>query len=459
MATAQSYSGEIDWQCVYPTKKVYFEDNNKLVYCIRIDSTLNDNSILYPFSDLHQIDWDCYSATSGSWLSKYIIINEDGNTIFINGKNQHILIKNRAELNETWEMFTNNTIKVKGKITSISLKSVLGVEDSVKTISFSVYTHNDEPANHVLNDFSIEISKQFGLVKTVNFYYFEHITENYYHFGEFNLIGINEPQTGFQNINFKEQYYDFQVDDELHIWDLQDYYFEHRTEKKIIHRYLSRSDYEDSIVYYCERKIYTETKTLTGGSLIMDTVKQTIVKGVLFNTEPNEIYDNVSKVMIVNNSLPITYMFSYELYKSEDTCLAPVIVDMCITNPTYYPGLGGPYYPYCEFMGAFAYELVYYKKGDTEWGNPFNLSVSELKKDNSFRIYPNPTTGELRIEMSDMRHEILDITVFDIYGRKQIYNLKSQISNLIDISHLHSGIYFVKISTDNGKATKKIIKQ
>jgi len=77
-----------------------------------------------------------------------------------------------------------------------------------------------------------------------------------------------------------------------------------------------------------------------------------------------------------------------------------------------------------------------------------------------FRVYPNPTTGELRIdmsdEMSDMRCEI-----YDIYGRKmsQISNLKSQISNQINISHLPSGVYFVRIQTENKMITQKIIKQ
>ena len=168
-----------NWISVYPNQKVYFEDIYKTVYCLRIDSTFNENTVLYPFSDLHQIDFECYTINSGSWLSKYIMINEEGNTIFVNGKNQQILIKNKAELNEVWEMFANESIKVKGKIISVSLKSVLGVSDSVKTISLSVFNNNDEPVNHTLNQFSIEISKHFGLVKTVNFYYFEHTTDSY----------------------------------------------------------------------------------------------------------------------------------------------------------------------------------------------------------------------------------------------------------------------------------------
>jgi hypothetical protein len=87
-----------------------------------------------------------------------------------------------------------------------------------------------------------------------------------------------------------------------------------------------------------------------------------------------------------------------------------------------------------------------------------------------FRIYPNPTTGELRIETCDMRYEICDMRyeICDVYGRN-VSNLKSQISNhqewqpqadgvVLNISNLTPGIYFLKIQTNNGVVVKKIIK-
>jgi len=74
-------------------------------------------------------------------------------------------------------------------------------------------------------------------------------------------------------------------------------------------------------------------------------------------------------------------------------------------------------------------------------------------------VYPNPTTGELRIETSDIRYEISDIEIYDIFGEKKVSNLKSQISNqIIYISHLTAGIYFVKIKTEKGFVMKKILK-
>jgi len=86
-------------------------------------------------------------------------------------------------------------------------------------------------------------------------------------------------------------------------------------------------------------------------------------------------------------------------------------------------------------------------------------AIEETEKQ-QITVYPNPTTGEIRFEISDMGYEILEIAIFDVFGKKLVSNLTSQILHQgIDISHLPTGIYFVKITTENGIVTKKIVKQ
>ena len=72
-------------------------------------------------------------------------------------------------------------------------------------------------------------------------------------------------------------------------------------------------------------------------------------------------------------------------------------------------------------------------------------------------VLPNPTTGELQIQSS--KFKVQSVEVFDPFGR----NLKPQTSNLkphtsINISNLSAGIYFLKITTETGIVSKKIIK-
>ena len=448
-----------NWLCVYPDKKVYFEDNNKSVYCIRIDSTFNGDSILYPFSDLHQIDGYCYSITDGSWLSKYVALNEDGNTIFVNGQNQNILIKNKAALNEVWDVFENENIKIKGEIISVELTSVLGVMDSVKTISFSVFNHADVPVNHLLNSLNIEVSKSFGLVKTLNFYYFEHASNSYfYHFGEFNLIGINEPQLGFQNINLREQYFDFQVGDELHILETS-YFYPHFSENKIINRYISRTDYADSIVYYYEQKMNITKKdgaVVTDNSFLIDIVRQTIVKGLFFNTEPNEPIDNhfLYKTTIINNSIPTMYYTDFELGRVSDYCFANnSFSDGCyFLSKFYYVGLGGAYLGCCNGWGStYCYNLVYYKKGDTEVGTPLELSVSENKEDN-FNIFVNNNNINILLTID----KDIEISIYSISGLP-LFNKRFTEQNITIPVSFPKGIYLIKIISNNKTYINKIV--
>ena len=161
---------------------------------------------------------------------------------------------------------------------------------------------------------------------------------------------------------------------------------------------------------------------------------------------------------------------SYDIYSYSDptdSCLRSFPSDVCLTPPTYFPGLGGPYHSCCElWFTRYCYELIYYKKGDTEWGTPYNLPVFEYKNNNVFSVYPNPTTGQLRIE-SNKGINPLVIEVFDVYGRNVGANLRvcpcvrpcvCPVENKIDISHLQPGIYFLKITTDKGIVTKKVIK-
>jgi len=92
------------------------------------------------------------------------------------------------------------------------------------------------------------------------------------------------------------------------------------------------------------------------------------------------------------------------------------------------------------------------------------LGVSENESLN-IEVYPNPTTGELRVTISDnpiSDIRLSDIEIFDIYGRNQKAESRKQKAEgemEIDISHLAAGVYFVKIYTEAGFITKKIIKK
>ena len=72
-------------------------------------------------------------------------------------------------------------------------------------------------------------------------------------------------------------------------------------------------------------------------------------------------------------------------------------------------------------------------------------------------VYPNPTTGEFRIENSELRIE--NVEVYDVYG-KLITTVKVEDNSVvIDLSDNASGVYFTRISTEKGVVTKRIVKK
>jgi len=83
------------------------------------------------------------------------------------------------------------------------------------------------------------------------------------------------------------------------------------------------------------------------------------------------------------------------------------------------------------------------------------LGVKENNLSRKILVYPNPTTGELTIENGELRIE--NVEVYNIVGQKQklIFNFQFSTFNSIDISHLPSGIYFLKIGSETVKVVKE----
>jgi hypothetical protein len=76
----------------------------------------------------------------------------------------------------------------------------------------------------------------------------------------------------------------------------------------------------------------------------------------------------------------------------------------------------------------------------------------KTEKSEGIRVHPNPTAGKLQITNYELRDDER-IEIYDVVGQKLLnYQL---IDNLIDISHLSAGLYFLKI----GNKMVKIIKE
>jgi len=85
-----------------------------------------------------------------------------------------------------------------------------------------------------------------------------------------------------------------------------------------------------------------------------------------------------------------------------------------------------------------------------------NVGINEYNA-NNISLYPNPTTGEFRIQNAELRIE--KVEVYDVYGK--LLNRVEVNDNQVTMSasNYAAGIYFVRIYTANGTATKTFVKK
>ena len=89
-----------------------------------------------------------------------------------------------------------------------------------------------------------------------------------------------------------------------------------------------------------------------------------------------------------------------------------------------------------------------------------NISISNLSNnesltlENKIKFYPNPIKDNLYIDFSE---KIKSLQVFDVFGR--LIDSYKKIDSNINFTDKNSGIYLLKIETDDGMITEKIIKE
>lgn len=137
---------------------------------------------------------------------------------------------------------------------------------------------------------------------------------------------------------------------------------------------------------------------------------------------------------------------------------------------TNWCGYGGFNYPVSAFTvmnnelyasGGFYYPGTVIFVGKWVGGNFVDTcgnttGVIENIEQNDFVVYPNPSYGIFQINSS---FEILAYSVYDLFGKQILENVpKGENKNIVvDLSTYSKGLYFIRIQTDRGTISRKII--
>ena len=82
------------------------------------------------------------------------------------------------------------------------------------------------------------------------------------------------------------------------------------------------------------------------------------------------------------------------------------------------------------------------------------LSVNDLQR--QLGIYPNPVTDQLHI--SSQTASVTLVEIYDLSGRLMQAWDGAGTSLSLDVAQLQAAVYFVKLHTDQGSLTKRLIK-
>ena len=113
--------------------------------------------------------------------------------------------------------------------------------------------------------------------------------------------------------------------------------------------------------------------------------------------------------------------------------------------------------------GHYSNELIYYNKGGRHAGTPyysFTTFINTISDNLSIDLYPNPTTSQLHLTITDAGAANVELVITDILGQRVYSSNVLQSETTHDISGLSSGIYTWRLAADGATiSTGKMVKQ
>jgi hypothetical protein len=87
------------------------------------------------------------------------------------------------------------------------------------------------------------------------------------------------------------------------------------------------------------------------------------------------------------------------------------------------------------------------------------LGVSDMGTPNFIDAYPNPFEQSLRINLQEYEDEV-NIELYSILGKRVFRETYFKVKEIqIELSNIHTGMYFLKVSSNNRSNTLKLLKQ
>ena len=479
--TAQNY------QCLQSGVKHYFTNGNHYLRGIRLDSVAiaGDTTLYYPYKTLRS--YPVYD-TAGSWLGGKVLQLTDGTFLFDDIWGDKVTIKTQAELGDVWLFFSDTTLSTyMATLTAIDTMTILGLVDSIKTITVNSYHSGILNTADPINNFRIILSKNEGFIETFDLYTFPYTIP----IGFFSLMQVdfylnNLCTSGYVdsfNSEFmitsyhdptKMEVYNFNVGD-VFVGNTQNsnlgyqYYWDCHSDSVISKTYIDSDHVQyilaygiasGSYIYDCDFMTLEYSNVSSYNCCSHDTLNAD--RSLIFRLQkmPEELGTDS---LYYYNPFDDTLCFLSASYTAEFMPYGGTF-EACPLITVIKDGFLPLYNLNCNCYGCSTgfpisctstTNMTYASKGNVPCGiDPILLlSVKNVPAKNVVELFPNPATTELTISFSDM---ITSMTINNLLGQI-IYSRQCNSTQVqVDISTLPSGLYFVKV---NGTEVRKFVKE
>lgn len=456
----------------------YFEGQNRKVYTLKIKDSSNNQYNFEP--NLHiNPNFDeggCDIKTNASWIGRKVIQVSDSSFQFINFAGKPTTLHTNSKVGQSWQAYSDGVTNFMFNHVKDSTLQIFGRTDTIKIIQTTLPAQSN--TTQLVN---VWLSKAHGLIKTVNFYTFPKTFQlgilTYQFPSTLTLVSEANTNLPLQNITWSD-IYNFDVGDEFHYLDYDYTSLYSRSNNRrttnadtciSIYIVYKKQITNDSFLYSFIRRRYCTFKNDSNqyASLVTDSFDAIYNRDTLLDRQPGiaypNKYGNFDDVYTLDLKLNTTEKYTYlrdVFFDESDTC-ANIAPDMYSTPRYYYKGCGGPYYEtsFKDFLdeGSSAYQLVYYKKLNQTWGNPWpqNLSVTKHSLQQKFSVYPNPTKNILTVNNPTTRK--LNFKLVNMLGEVVFDTTLNQGENNLNIGSLKVGIYFYCIQQENQLETGKLV--
>ena len=215
-----------------------------------------------------------------------------------------------------------------------------------------------------------------------------------------------------------------------------------------------------------EYTVYALSKDIEGETIQLDTIKVTTEilggEGVSVIDVQVEVLSKTSAYLVVT---PNEETSEYHYILIEQAYADSIGVDstMNILHEDPYALYDVDRWEWIDLRPETEYFAIAQGKNvKGEWGEITKVEFITTTEgtielvENNFNIYPNPVNDRLYIATET---EVEEVVVYDMFGRQQELSAISGQQSVINVANLNSGVYFVKVVTENGEVVKRFVKK